>query len=292
MTENTVADIGALLKARREKLGYSLNDAAQHTRIRKTHLDSIESNRFSDLPGKVYITGFIRVYARYLDLDSDALLAQLEDLPEETSRLTINAAPLRAQPARRSRKPAAMSFWSFFLLGFLAVVLLGAAVYFLPGLFRAPEPVRQTMPAAVPEPQPAPQEMAPSVQEQQPVLPPTEAEQKPTATGQEAGVPAQEPGTPAAVETVPPQSNALPPIPAVGASLRMLAMADSSLIIYLDDRPPHEYKLYNGLDLIWKVKKNAMIELGVAGAARFWLDGEELDLGTLESFKLNQVTGE
>lgn len=72
----------------------------------------------------------------------------------------------------------------------------------------------------------------------------------------------------------------------------MLALAESSLIIYLDDRTPHEYRLHDGLDLTWKIKQKVRIELAGTGVARFWLDGQELELGGLDSFQLQVAAGE
>lgn len=92
-----------------------------------------------------------------------------------------------------------------------------------------------------------------------------------------------------------PESPELEPLPAVspdGSSLRMLALTEGSLIIYLDDRESSHYKLHDGLDLTWKVKKKVRVELAGPEMARFWLDGQELDLGELESFQLQPVAGE
>jgi len=268
--ENTAVDIGALFRERREQLGYSLQDAEQHTRIRKIHLASIENNRFSELPGQVYLTGFIRVYARYLGLDSDSLLALLEDLPKEAGNPAIKTVPIPMKKNRRVRKPAASGVWRWFVLGLLAVLLLGAAVYFLPRFSQDQEQSMQKVTEAVPEKEPIA----------------TAAEQEVAAAAQESGM------SSVAVETKALPGSPLPAIPASGGSLRMLALAEGSLIIYLDDRSPHEYKLYNGIDLSWKVKQKVMVELSTPGVARFWLNGEELDLGAFESFQLQPVTGE
>jgi cytoskeleton protein RodZ len=290
--ENTAVDIGALLRERREQLGYSLQDAEQHTRIRKIHLESIEKNQFSELPGQVYITGFIRVYARYLALDSDLLLAQLEDLPKEASRPAMKTAPIPIQKKRRVRKSAATSGWKWFVFGLIAVLLLGAAVYFLPRFFQDQEQSLQKVTEAVPEKGPTARGMAPpTVKDDLPL--PTAVTEKTIAEEKEAAAPVLESGiSPAVVETEGLPGSSLPAIPAVGGTLRMLALVEGSLIIYLDDRKPHEYKLYNGLDLSWKVKQKVMVELGNPGAARFWLNGEELDLGDLKSFQLQPGTGE
>ena len=82
MMENPDGNIGRILKQRREELGRTLQNAEQETRIRKTYLESLENDRFSDLPGRTYVMGFIRVYAAYLGLKSNALIARLNDLQD------------------------------------------------------------------------------------------------------------------------------------------------------------------------------------------------------------------
>ena len=71
----------------------------------------------------------------------------------------------------------------------------------------------------------------------------------------------------------------------------MLAVADGSLTIYVDDRKPQQYDLREGLDLTWRVKNKVKVE-SVPGVARFWLSGQELDVGSLDSFQLQPVEGE
>jgi hypothetical protein len=43
----------------------------------------------------------------------------------------------------------------------------------------------------------------------------------------------------------------LPTVPPEGSILRMLALTESSLIIYLDGHEPREYKLNTGLEQSW-----------------------------------------
>jgi hypothetical protein len=81
-------------------------------------------------------------------------------------------------------------------------------------------------------------------------------------------------------------SQNMPVIPSDGASLRMLALADSSLIIEVDERKAEQYKLYDGLDLTWKIKQRVSVEFASSDVARFWLNGQEIDLAGEKSFAL------
>ncbi|HZK43612.1 MAG TPA: RodZ domain-containing protein [Syntrophomonadaceae bacterium] len=62
-------DIGEHFKEEREKQGYSLAEVEEETKIRKYYLEAIENNEYSVLPPKVYATGFVKRYAKFLGLN-------------------------------------------------------------------------------------------------------------------------------------------------------------------------------------------------------------------------------
>ncbi|MEE8352705.1 MAG: RodZ domain-containing protein [Rhodospirillales bacterium] len=66
--------VGALLKASRLRVGDNVREISDVLRIRHVYLEAIEDGRFDDLPGPTYATGFIRVYAEYLGLDSEEVV--------------------------------------------------------------------------------------------------------------------------------------------------------------------------------------------------------------------------
>src|SRR5438034_9844393 len=70
------SSIGARLRHERELLGMSLEEVARATRIPAPSLERIESDRFDDLPGEVFVRGFLKSYARTVGLDADEALAQ------------------------------------------------------------------------------------------------------------------------------------------------------------------------------------------------------------------------
>lgn len=67
--------IGEALREAREERGLSLDDAAEETRIRATHLAALEREEYERLGGNVYVRGFIRSYARAVGIDPERLLA-------------------------------------------------------------------------------------------------------------------------------------------------------------------------------------------------------------------------
>ncbi len=69
-----MSEFGSVFKKVREKKNIDLEEIAAELNIRKQYLKAIEAGEFEKLPAEVYTLGFIRNYARYLELDADALV--------------------------------------------------------------------------------------------------------------------------------------------------------------------------------------------------------------------------
>jgi len=273
--EESVVNIGAVLRGQREKLGYSLKKVSEATRIRKTFLESLEDNQFTDLPGHVYVVGFIKSYALYLGLDCDSLLAELEEPETSSAPRSFASVPLTKSRSKRPRKHA-KGGWGTFALGLLVVLVLAGAIYLLLPMFQAKYLDKETSNTLATE--------------QKSVQVKAETVEKATKTEQPEGTPSsKEELPPVVVEAKTQETKPLPAIPQEGSSLRMLALAESSLIIYVDDRKSRQYNLHDGFDMTWDVKKSVKVELAKPGVAKFWLGDQELDLGGLKSFQLQSA---
>lgn len=73
-----MARLGEALRAQRERMGITLEQAAEDTRIRDKFLRALEGGDYQTLPGVVYTKGFLRNYADYLGLDPEQLIAQFQ----------------------------------------------------------------------------------------------------------------------------------------------------------------------------------------------------------------------
>ena len=71
--------VGAALRAARLARGEETGSIAKALKMRSDQLDAIEDNDFSRLPGRAYVVGFIRSYARYLGLDAGAMIESFKD---------------------------------------------------------------------------------------------------------------------------------------------------------------------------------------------------------------------
>ena len=68
-------DFGSYLKHERELRGIPLDEIALNTKISIRFLQALEENRFEDLPGEVFIRGFIRSYGQAIGSNTEELLA-------------------------------------------------------------------------------------------------------------------------------------------------------------------------------------------------------------------------
>jgi len=66
--------LGSLLAEARKARGVTLEQAASATRIRVRHLAALEDDRLAELPAPVYVRGYLRTYAGYLEIDGEALV--------------------------------------------------------------------------------------------------------------------------------------------------------------------------------------------------------------------------
>jgi cytoskeleton protein RodZ len=188
----SAAQVGADLRAARERLGWSLPAIAEHLRIRRVYLEALEEGRTADLPGTAYAVGFLRTYAQALGLDAAEMARRFRAEAAEANRKTELNFPA---PVPERGIPAG----AVILVG--AVLAIGAYI----GWYRLSE-MRQ----AVPEPVPAvPAHLATLAE---PVA-------SPPPTAPAVATPASPP---------PSQADASPPLPSVSPSSAAAAVATSA----------------------------------------------------------------
>jgi cytoskeleton protein RodZ len=114
--------IGAIIRATRENLGYSMEQVSKETRVHLSHLRAIEDMTPNLLGAPVYAKGYIRSYARHLGLDENATL---ERYLRECAILKDPEKQTIAPPSTGRKLPVAVP-----VFGFLIVALAGAAAAF------------------------------------------------------------------------------------------------------------------------------------------------------------------
>lgn len=159
VTLSPTASVGLFLRQTRESMGLSIQHVASKIRVRAFYLEALEKDDFNKIPGTLYISGFIKLYARVLELDGEELLRRLN--------LGTIDAPLPERPVYLSSnlEPSKLTLYISAGLGFLSLVLV-YIVFFTgsaPQIDSTPVPIMEskTLPE-IPQPQEIINEVAPT----------------------------------------------------------------------------------------------------------------------------------
>ena len=117
---------GEVFVARREELRWSLEEAATRLKLTPRQVSALEANDFASLPGMASVRGFVRSYAKALELDPEPLLEMLarEPNPAHGPMVLRRPLPTKGFPGRPSSPPPRKSKWRKRIM--IAVVFLAA----------------------------------------------------------------------------------------------------------------------------------------------------------------------
>ena len=97
-TENQT--LGSYLREQRDRRAMSVAELSRVTRIPQASLEAIESDRFDELPGEVFVRGFLKAYAQAVALIPADVLARYT-----SSRRVAYVTPLPVQtPLQAARE--------------------------------------------------------------------------------------------------------------------------------------------------------------------------------------------
>jgi cytoskeletal protein RodZ len=115
--------IGRYLKKRRESRAMSVEEISRATRIPVVSIERLENDHFDDLPGEVFVRGFLKAYARAVALPMDEVLARYS-----ASRRVAHVTPLPVlspiQKASKKRFGVAIAFVILLVLFTLALSIV------------------------------------------------------------------------------------------------------------------------------------------------------------------------
>lgn len=101
------AGLGARLRLAREKLGLTTKDVAAQIHLGPRHIEAIEREDFNYIAAPVFVRGYLRNYARLLNLPSDRIVQQYEALagvsPPQLKGFPIDDASPTSQADRTVR---------------------------------------------------------------------------------------------------------------------------------------------------------------------------------------------
>jgi cytoskeletal protein RodZ len=115
--------VGQYLRRHREKAQMSVEEIARATRVPIDSVSRIEGDQFDELPGEVFVRGFLKSYARAVGLPPEEVLARYT-----ASRRVAWVTPLPlsspGRPARGRRFGVAIAFVLLLILFTLALSIV------------------------------------------------------------------------------------------------------------------------------------------------------------------------
>jgi cytoskeleton protein RodZ len=114
---------GAQLASIREKKGYTVEFVANKLHLRTRVIELIENNEFNSLPGPVFVKGYLRAYAKLLEVSPDPYLAVFNE--QFVSEKKPERAPLWQQSKREPNKAEHAIRWFTLLFALGVIVAVG-----------------------------------------------------------------------------------------------------------------------------------------------------------------------
>lgn len=121
MNEQRVTLPGQRLRAEREARGMSELEVARQLNLTVTYLKALEADDYERLPQATFIRGYIRNYARLLEIPSDDLVRTFDEVMEDEAASERAEEQEAARPARRRSSQR--------MLAGAALVVLAALVW-------------------------------------------------------------------------------------------------------------------------------------------------------------------
>jgi cytoskeleton protein RodZ len=119
-------EVGQTLREARTARGIELEEVERITKIRVRYLRAMEEDRWELLPGAAYARGFLATYARYLELDDRALVAEYRRLHEGDAE--AQPVPDEMLPRRGVVKAPLIRPRVGLIAGLIAALALGAVI--------------------------------------------------------------------------------------------------------------------------------------------------------------------
>ena len=119
--------VGATLATAREAMGISPIEAADLLNLTQRTIEALEADDYQSLPGRVYVNGYVRAYAKMLGLDADDLIFRSAALHGDADEAPLNDEA--KEPAGRhnvNKMPVSLTLkqWGLVAAGLVGLVLL------------------------------------------------------------------------------------------------------------------------------------------------------------------------
>jgi cytoskeleton protein RodZ len=246
-----MGELGDRLRLAREAKGLTLEQVEAMTKIRRRYLQALEEENYGQLPGEVFVRGFLRNYALALGLDPQEIIkASGREAPPPPVVPDDNHRKLLDEPLPAGR--AGGQRWMAVVITAMLVIALGLGTW----------AVLQYAGPGKPSPTPALAQVTETLAQ-------VAIQNTPSPTLLPTATPSITPTTPQATQAPSPSSTP-------GAlTVRVLAAQDAWVRATVDGKVAFEATLKAGQSREWVVKDKITLVCGNAGGLQVWLNGQE-----------------
>ncbi len=259
--------VGDILKKKREELGLDLKEIARITKIKYENLKAIEEGDFGKISVEVYVRGYIREYAKILDIDPEHVIDIYiqETAPHRLSQTESIEILQKERSHSKGLKSRSL------LLPVLTILIL-ASILFLIFIFSSE---KQTIPLPSVENQEA---LPPLAEQQETLLPPPEIQKENLMTTEKQT-------TPPSAEAKKEDSLKVEKATKVGNTktlesthhiLKISAIDSTWVLADIDGTISKEILLQPGESVTWDAKNSFSLKIGNAGGIKLIFDGKEI----------------
>lgn len=117
--------VGQQLRAAREAKGLAVTEVAKVLKLSPRQVEALEADDWPSLPCKTIIRGFVRNYARFLNLSSDPLMRSLDEIsmPPAPELEMLTGTPVSIAPGNQADRRDYLRVFSGLLILALAVLV-------------------------------------------------------------------------------------------------------------------------------------------------------------------------
>lgn len=307
MTEPVIQPgFGPHLKAAREAGELSVAKVAEKLKLTPRQIEALEEEDLSQLPSAVFVRGFIRNYARLLEIDPESLIPPVdaEAAVSETITAPSEGVHFATSGVKRWVVLPLLALAGFFVLVALLYHWLRQgedALLTAPPVAAQPEVVQALPPPAaiLPPVTPAPAQPPLSVPDQAPAQPPLPAA---VPTTPAPSVPTPVPGSATSPTPAPPPQTSAAPVPSAPAAavaadapqgkhnLRFEPGTDAWIQV-VDAKGQHFSRLVRaGSVEVFAGETPFRLVVGEAAQVRLTFDGHKIDLTPFIGQKVARLT--
>lgn len=123
---------GLILKNAREAKNIDIETIARETSVSRTYLLAMENEKEDEFPSGPYITGFLKIYCDYLEVDSDNVIRLYE-----SKKLQETPVPLQLLERKTPK------IVKYLVLIFSILIFLSVAVWLFVAVFKVPQKISE-----------------------------------------------------------------------------------------------------------------------------------------------------